>query len=64
MRTTLDLPAPLLDEAMKVSHHRTKTAVIINALEEYVQRNRISGLRAYRGKVALDLDMTLLRGRK
>lgn len=64
MRTTLDLPAPLLNEALKVSHQRTKTAVIIAALEEYVRRNRIAGLRGFKGKVDLDVDLTTLRGRK
>lgn len=34
MRTTLDLPENLLNEAMKVTHTTTKTGVIIKALEE------------------------------
>lgn len=63
MRTTLDLPAPLVDEAMKVSHQRTKTAVIVTALEEYVRKNRIQGLRNYRGKVELNVDLDTLRKR-
>jgi len=44
MRTTLDLPAPLIAEAMKASHQRTKTAVIVAALEDLVRKNRIQGL--------------------
>ncbi|MBE9541666.1 MAG: type II toxin-antitoxin system VapB family antitoxin, partial [Proteobacteria bacterium] len=31
MRTTLDLPIDLLDEAMKTTHIKTKTKVIIIA---------------------------------
>jgi hypothetical protein len=32
MRTTLDLPQDLLEEAMKATHLETKTKVIITAL--------------------------------
>ena len=64
MRTTLDLPEPLIAEAMKVSHQRTKTAVIVTALEDYVRKNRIQGLRRFRGKVDLDVDLNVLRKRK
>lgn len=32
MRTTLDLPIDLLNEAMKATHAKTKTKVIIIAL--------------------------------
>lgn len=64
MRTTLDLPERLLDEAMKLSHQRTKTAVIITALEEFVRKNRILGLKRFKGKVDLDIDLSTLRDRK
>ncbi|MCF7855587.1 MAG: type II toxin-antitoxin system VapB family antitoxin [Candidatus Pacebacteria bacterium] len=64
MRTTLDLPSPLVAEAMKVSHHRTKTAVIVTALEEYVRKNRIQGLRKFQGTVDLDVDLNTLRKRR
>ena len=64
MRTTLDLPAPLIGEAMKVSHQKTKTAVIIAALEEFVRRNRIQGLKKFKGRIDLDIDLAALRDRK
>ena len=63
MRTTLDLPAPLIAEAMKVSHQRTKPAVIVTALEDLVRRNRIHGLTKFKGKVDLDIDLNALRKR-
>jgi Arc/MetJ family transcription regulator len=63
MRTTLDLPAPLIAEAMKASHHRTKTAVIVAALEDLVRKSRIQGLRQFKGKVDLDLDLDAMRKR-
>ena len=42
MRTTLDLPEDLLNEAMKAAHIKTKTKVIITALEELIRKSKIS----------------------
>ncbi|VAW88453.1 hypothetical protein MNBD_GAMMA18-1764 [hydrothermal vent metagenome] len=63
MRTTLDLPENLLNEAMKVTHANTKTAVIIKALEELVRKSKISDLKKYRGKIDLDVDINKIRDR-
>ncbi|MBW2065525.1 MAG: type II toxin-antitoxin system VapB family antitoxin [Deltaproteobacteria bacterium] len=64
MRTTLDLPEELIDEAMKATKIRTKTKVIITALEELIRKSKISGLKEYRGKIDLDIDMNAVRGRQ
>jgi hypothetical protein len=64
MRTTLDLPMPLMDQAIKVSNQKTKTAVIIEALEDFVRKSRIQGLKKFKGKVELDIDLDIVRGRK
>jgi hypothetical protein len=64
VRTTLDLPGALLNEALKVSHQKTKTAVIISALEDFLRKNRIQGLKKFRGKVNLNVDLDVLRDRK
>jgi len=64
MRTTLDLPARLITEAMKLSHQKTKTAVIIAALEDLVRKTKLSGLRKYKGKIDLDIDLKILRKRR
>ena len=63
MRTTLDLPAPLVDEAVRLSHQKTKTGAIITALEAYVRSRRLSGLKQFKGRVHLDLDLNVLRDR-
>ena len=63
MRTTLDLPEPLITEAMKLSHQRTKTAVIIAALEDYIRKNRIQELKKYKGRIDLSTDLDTLRKR-
>jgi Arc/MetJ family transcription regulator len=64
MRTTLDLPEELLDEAMKVTRTKTKTGVIVLALEELVRKTKISELKQYKGKIDLDIDLDELRDRK
>ena len=63
MRTTLDLPEELLDEAMKVTRTKTKTGVIVLALEELVRKTKISELKQYKGKIDLDIDLDELRDR-
>jgi Arc/MetJ family transcription regulator len=64
MRTTLDLPEDLIDEAMKATQIKTKTKVIITALEDLIRKSKISGLKEYKGKVDLDINMNAARGRQ
>ena len=63
MRTTLDLPEKLLDEAMKVAHIDTKTGVIVKALEELIRKSTISGLKQHKGKIDLEIDLDEIRDR-
>ncbi len=63
MRTTLDLPENLLNEAMKITHTSTKTGVIVKALEDLVRKSKISGIKKYKGKFDLDIDLDELRDR-
>ena len=42
MRTSLNMPRSLLDEAMQLTRAKTKTALIISALEDLVRRNKIA----------------------
>ena len=44
MRTTLDLPEDLIDEAMKATQINTKTKVIITALQDLIRKSKISGV--------------------
>ncbi|GBD98141.1 hypothetical protein BMS3Abin07_00149 [bacterium BMS3Abin07] len=64
MRTTLDLPKDLLEEAMKTTHLETKTKVIITALEELIRKTKISELKKFKGKIDLDINLNAVRGRK
>ena len=64
MRTTLNLPEELLIEAMRTTHIETKTKVIITALEELIRKYTISGLKKYKGKIDLNIDMDSVRSRE
>lgn len=63
MRTTLVLPDELINEAMKVTHSKTKTNVIICALESLIKTNKISRIKEYQGKLRLHIDLDALRQR-
>ena len=63
MRTTLDLPEALIDEAMALTHIQTKTDLIKTALQNLIQKEKIKDLKKYFGKVNLDIDLTVLRKR-
>jgi Arc/MetJ family transcription regulator len=64
MRTTLDLPEELLNEAMKVTQTKTKTKVIITALEDLIRKSKISELKRFKGKIDLAIKLDDLRGRR
>ncbi len=63
MRTTMDLPEDLVNEAMEVTKCRTKTELIKMALKDIIVREKIKNLKSYYGKVALDIDLDLVRER-
>lgn len=64
MRTTLDLPDDLVEEAMKTTNIKTKTKVIVEALEQLIRKSKIAGIKDYKGQVDLEIDLDELRGRK
>jgi len=63
MRTTLDLPAGLVDEARSILGFKSKTDTIVLALRELVRRRRIDELKALLGRVELDVDVARSRRR-
>jgi Arc/MetJ family transcription regulator len=64
MRTTLDIPERLIQDAMKVSRIHTKTKVIITALEDLIRKSKISEIKKFKGKIDMDIDMNAVRGRE
>ena len=63
MRTTVDLPEDLLEEARRVTDSKTKRETIVRALEELVKKDKRERLRALAGKIHLDLDLSRSRKR-
>ena len=63
MRTTLDLPEDLMHKAMPLVQIKTKTQVIILALQELIRKTEISKLKKFKGKIDLDIDLNLIRNR-
>jgi Arc/MetJ family transcription regulator len=63
MRTTLVLPDTLIKEAMEITHISIKTDLIITALENLVQWEKIKNLADYFGKVDLGIDIDEMRSR-
>lgn len=63
MRTTLDLPEALLEEAQRLLGSKTKTDTIILSLRELVRRRRIEELKSLLGSVKLDVDIPKSRRR-
>ncbi|HOS30692.1 MAG TPA: type II toxin-antitoxin system VapB family antitoxin [Treponemataceae bacterium] len=63
MRTTLDLPETLLDEAMMVTNIQTKTEVIKTALVNLIQKEKIKDIKRFYGRLTLDIDLDSLRKR-
>ncbi len=64
MRTTLDLPDELVKEAMEATRIKTKTKVIITALEQLVRKAQLAELKDFKGEINLDIDLESIRGRK
>jgi hypothetical protein len=63
MRTTLDLPDGLVDEARTAVGFKSKTDTVVFALKEVVRRSRVEELKSMFGKVKIDLDIPKSRRR-
>ena len=63
MRTTLDLPTDLLNEAQQMLGFKSKTDTVVLSLRELIRRKRIDELRELLGAVTLDVDVPRSRRR-
>ncbi|WP_206365302.1 type II toxin-antitoxin system VapB family antitoxin [Sphingobacterium corticibacterium] len=63
MRTILDIPNNLLEEAMALTNAKTKNQLIKEVLESYIARIKRQRLIALKGTLDLDIDLDTLRGR-
>jgi Arc/MetJ family transcription regulator len=63
MRTTLDLPEALIEEARQALGFKSKTDTVVLALTELVRRRRIDQLKELMGHVHLEIDLPKSRRR-
>jgi Arc/MetJ family transcription regulator len=63
MRTTLDIPAPLIEEARRLLGFKSKTDTVVLSLQELIRRRRIDELKSMMGAVDLDIDLPKSRRR-
>jgi len=61
MRTTLDLPEELVEQARHAVGFKSKTETVIFALREVVRRRRIDDLKALMSKIRFEFDPTEIR---
>jgi len=64
MRTTLDIPESLIDEAKDLMHFKSKTDVMIYALTEYIRRKKLDELAQMTEPIELHIDIDKQRRRK
>jgi Arc/MetJ family transcription regulator len=63
MRTTLDLPEALVEEARTALGFKSKTDTVVLALRELVRRRRLDELKGLLGRVELNIDIPASRRR-
>ena len=64
MRTTLDLPDEVIDEARAALVFKSKTDTVVYALREVIRRGHVQSLTGLFGKVHVELDLDKARGRR
>jgi outer membrane protein OmpA-like peptidoglycan-associated protein len=61
MRTTLDLPDGLVEEAREAIGYKSKTDTVVYALKEIIRRKQKDELKDFITKIQFDFDPTELR---
>lgn len=63
MRTTIDIPEDLMDEAQSLLGYKSKTDTIIFSLRELLRKENINQLKKLAGKIELNIDIDKSRRR-
>ena len=63
MRTTLDIPEKLMEEARQRLGFKSKTDTVVQALRDVVRRERLEELKSLLGSIDLELDLPVSRRR-
>lgn len=61
MRTNIEIDAALMEQALQLSHLRTKKEVVHQALEHYVRRLRRLKMLSLQGQVKWEGDLDEMR---
>lgn len=64
MRTTINIPEDLIEEALTLSKAKTKSQVVKKALKVYINTIKRQRLIALKGTLDFDIDLDTLRERK
>ena len=63
MRTTLDIPEELIEEARRILGFKSKTDTIVLSLKELIRHRRIEDLKDLLGSINLKYDIPTSRRR-
>ena len=63
MRTTLELPDGIVDEARTALGFKSKTETVVHALREVIRRSRLDDLKSLLNTVELEYDPAEMRAR-
>jgi len=63
MRTTLDLPESLVEEARRLLGFKSMADTVVVSLQELVRSRRVDQLKAMLGSMKLELDLPRSRRR-
>jgi Arc/MetJ family transcription regulator len=63
MRTTLDIPPELIDEARRLLGFKSKTDTVVLSLKELIRKRRLEELKEMMGSVRLEIDVSRSRRR-
>ena len=63
MRTTLDIPEEIMEEARALSTSHTKKETVVEALREFIRKRQRERLSQMAGRIDLDLDLNVSRKR-
>ena len=64
MRTTVDLPDDLIDQAREAGGFTSKTDTVVFALRELIRRKRITELKSLMRRIEFDFDPRAPRRRE
>lgn len=63
MRTTLDLPDGLVEEAREILGFKSKTDTVVQSLRELIRKRRIDDLKKLWSEIDLQIDIPASRRR-